>query len=56
MLLSEVLVLKLPEDNTEVSKHVGVNIKYRESVIYICALVCCNKNKKSQYKDVRCMQ
>jgi len=32
--------LKLPEDNTEMSKHVGVNFIQTESVvIYICALV-----------------
>ena len=37
--------LKLSEDDTEVSKHVGVNIILRENVvIYIFALVCCNKN------------
>ena len=37
--------LKLPEDDTEVSKHVGVNIVYRGNiVIYICTLVGCNTN------------
>jgi len=45
MLFSEVQVLKLPEDDTKVSKHIGVNIVSRENtVIYICALVDCNKN------------
>jgi len=45
MWFSEVQVLKFPDDDTEVSKHVGVNIISRENiVIYICALVGCNKN------------
>jgi hypothetical protein len=40
----EVRELKLPEDDTEVSKHVELNIRQRENiVIYICALVDCNK-------------
>ena len=37
--------MKIPEDDTEMSKHVGVNIIYRDSVVmYICALVGFNKN------------
>jgi len=40
-----VQILKLPNYETEVSKHVGVNIIYRENnVIHICALVGRNKN------------
>jgi len=40
----EVRELKLPEDDSEVSKHVELNIRQRENiVIYICALVDCNK-------------
>jgi len=36
---------QLPEDDTEVSKHVGVNIIQRENiVIHICALVGFNEN------------
>jgi hypothetical protein len=45
MLFSEVQVLKLPEDDTKVSKHIGVNtVSIENTVIYICALVGCNKN------------
>jgi len=36
-----VQVLKLPKDDTELSKRVGMNIIYRENiVIYIFLLVC----------------
>ena len=45
--LSKYKFLKLPEDDIEVSKHVGVNIIWRENtVIHICALVGCNKNNE----------
>jgi hypothetical protein len=45
MQLTEMQVLKLPKDDREVSKHVGVNIIETENVvIYICALVGWNKN------------
>ena len=37
--------MKIPEDDIKMSKHVGVNIIYRDSVVmYICALVGFNKN------------
>jgi len=40
-------MLKLPEDDTEMSKHTRVNIIWRYSVvIYICVLVCWNKNNR----------
>jgi hypothetical protein len=36
---------KLPKDDAEISKYVGMNIMYRENImIYICALVGWNKN------------
>ena len=42
--LAKYKFLKLPKDDTEVSKQVGVNIIQRENIlIYICALVLCNK-------------
>jgi len=37
--------VKIPEDETEMSKHVGESIMQRDSaVMYICALVGCDKN------------
>jgi hypothetical protein len=33
MKLSEVQVLKLPEDDTDLPKHVGVNIIQRENIV-----------------------
>lgn len=48
---SETQVLKLPDDNTEVSKHVGVNIIQRENtMIYICILVGFNKTELSVFE------
>jgi len=42
--------VKLLEDDTEVSKHVGVGIIYRENiVIYICGLVGCITNSWLQH-------
>jgi len=41
----EVQELKLPEEDTEMSKHVGESIIYRDRVVmYICAVVGFNKN------------
>jgi len=43
--LAKYKFLKLPEDDTTVSKHVGVNIIQRENIVkYICALVGFKKN------------
>ena len=40
--------LKLPEDDTDVSKHVGVTIIFKENIaIYICPLVGCNLKKNN---------
>ena len=37
--------MKRPEDDTDLSKHVGANIIIRENIVKnICALVGCNKN------------
>jgi phosphorylcholine metabolism protein LicD len=46
--LAKYKFLKLCEDDTEVSKHVGVNIIRENIVIDVCALVGYNKNKENK--------
>jgi len=47
-ILAKYKFFKLPEDDTDVSKHVEVSIIQRENIVkHIFSLISCNKNKSS---------